>query len=39
MYEHDLRKDHTHLEIAPYVMLGIAASLIPFPEHNYSDPV
>ena len=36
MYEHDLRKDHTHLEIAPYVMLGIAASLIPFPEHNQS---
>jgi len=36
MYEHDLRKDHTHLEIAPYVMLGIAASMIPFPEHNQS---
>jgi len=36
MYEHDLRKDHTHLEIAPYVMLGIAARLIPFPEHNQS---
>jgi DNA-directed RNA polymerase subunit B len=36
MYDHDLRKDHTHLEIAPYVMLGIAASLIPFPEHNQS---
>ena len=36
MYEHELRKDHTHLEIAPYLMLGIAASLIPFPEHNQS---
>ncbi len=36
MYEHDLKKDHTHLEIAPYVMLGIAASMIPFPEHNQS---
>src|SRR5439155_515746 len=36
MYEHELRKDHSHLEIAPYVMLGIAASLIPFPEHNQS---
>ncbi len=34
--EHDLKKDHTHLEIAPYVMLGIAASMIPFPEHNQS---
>src|SRR5712692_8101559 len=36
MYEHELRKDHTHLEITPYVMLGIAASMIPFPEHNQS---
>src|SRR5260370_7351607 len=36
MYEHDLKKDHTDLEIAPYVMLGIAASMIPFPEHNQS---
>src|SRR6266566_2836010 len=36
MYEHELRKDHSHIEIAPYVMLGIAASLIPFPEHNQS---
>ncbi len=36
MYESDLRKDHTHLEIAPYTMNGIAASLIPFPEHNQS---
>src|SRR5881397_1414864 len=30
MYESDLRKDHTHLEIAPYAMNGIAGSLIPF---------
>lgn len=36
MYEHELRKEHTHLEITPYTMLGIAASLIPFPEHNQS---
>src|SRR2546426_12360652 len=36
MYESDLRKDHTHLEIAPYAMNGIAGSLIPFPEHNQS---
>ncbi len=36
MYEHELRKDNTHLEITPYTMLGIAASLIPFPEHNQS---
>jgi DNA-directed RNA polymerase subunit B len=26
----------THLEIAPYTILGIAASLIPYPEHNQS---
>ncbi len=36
MYEHELRREHTHLEITPYTMLGIAASLIPFPEHNQS---
>ncbi|TMI30747.1 DNA-directed RNA polymerase subunit B [Candidatus Bathyarchaeota archaeon] len=36
MYEHELGKEHTHLEITPYTMLGIAASLIPFPEHNQS---
>ena len=26
----------THVEIAPYTILGIAASLIPYPEHNQS---
>ncbi|OFX16239.1 DNA-directed RNA polymerase subunit B, partial [archaeon RBG_16_50_20] len=26
----------SHLEIAPYTILGIAASLIPYPEHNQS---
>ncbi len=36
MYEHELGRDHTHLEITPYTMLGISASLIPFPEHNQS---
>ncbi len=31
-----LTKKHTHLEIAPYMMLGIPASLIPYAEHNQS---
>ncbi len=26
----------THVELAPYTILGIAASLIPYPEHNQS---
>lgn len=33
----DLTKEHTHLEISPATILGICASLIPFPEHNRSD--
>jgi len=27
---------HTHLELTAYTMLGICASLIPFPQHNQS---
>lgn len=28
--------DHTHVEIAPYIVLGIATSIIPYAEHNQS---
>ena len=28
--------EHTHVEIATYTILGICASIIPYPEHNQS---
>ncbi|MCS7110400.1 MAG: DNA-directed RNA polymerase subunit B [Candidatus Caldarchaeum sp.] len=28
--------EHTHLDISPFAMLGVAASLIPYAEHNQS---
>lgn len=31
-----ITKEHTHCEISPAAILGITASLIPFPEHNQS---
>lgn len=36
MYESDIGKYTTHLEIAPFSILGVCAGLIPFPHHNQS---
>ena len=35
----DLTEEHTHLELNPSVILGIAASMVPFAPHNRSDRV
>ncbi len=32
----DLTREHTHLELYPPAMLGVVASVIPYPEHNQS---
>jgi DNA-directed RNA polymerase subunit B len=32
----NMNKKHTHLEIFPSAILGVAASIIPYPEHNQS---
>ena len=32
--EEELTEEHTHMEIVPYSMFGIVASLVPFAQHN-----
>lgn len=36
MYESDIDKYTTHLEIEPFTILGVVAGLIPYPHHNQS---
>ncbi|KAI4869105.1 beta and beta-prime subunits of DNA dependent RNA-polymerase [Hypoxylon rubiginosum] len=36
LYEKDITKKTTHLEIEPFTILGAVAGLIPFPHHNQS---
>ncbi len=36
MAEDEIVNETTHLEIAPFTMLGICAGLIPYPHHNQS---
>ncbi|WP_400260241.1 DNA-directed RNA polymerase subunit B [Candidatus Methanomassiliicoccus intestinalis] len=34
-----LNADHTHMEIDPLIILGVAASVVPYPEHDSSPRV
>ena len=34
--EDEIKQDTTHLEIAPFTLLGVCAGLIPYPHHNQS---
>ena len=34
--ENQIESDTTHVEIAPFTLLGVCAGLIPYPHHNQS---
>lgn len=36
LYPEDLNDEHTHIEVDPLLILGLAASMIPYPEYNAS---
>lgn len=36
VYENEINKNTTHLEIEPFTLLGVCAGLVPFPHHNQS---
>lgn len=36
LYESDIDRDTTHLEIEPFTILGVCAGLVPYPHHNQS---
>lgn len=36
VYEQDITPDHTHMEVDPMSILGIASNIVPYPEHNSS---
>lgn len=36
LYERDVTLAHTHLEIEPFTLLGVCASIIPYPHNNQS---
>ncbi|ELT94631.1 hypothetical protein CAPTEDRAFT_178602 [Capitella teleta] len=36
LYESEIHKETTHLEIEPFTILGVCAGLIPYPHHNQS---
>jgi DNA-directed RNA polymerase subunit B' len=37
--EKSVTKDHTHMEIDPSAILGVSASMIPYPEYNRGDRI